>query len=66
MFSEDVHHNVPMFDTEMIQDLFDVRCQDLKIPAKEKQYKKFADNCNEKCVNRKIDLTNMFLGPITA
>lgn len=63
---EDIHHNVPTLDEEMIEDLFEVRCQDLKIPAKEKQFKKFLDNCLEKCVNRKIDLTNMFLGPLTA
>ena len=28
----------------------------------EKQFKKFADNCMNKCINRKLNLFNMFLG----
>ena len=31
-----------------------------------KQLGKFADLCYEKCMNRKINLENMFLGPVTA
>ena len=38
----------------------------MKIPVKLKQLGKFADVCNEKCMNRKINLENMFVGPVTA
>lgn len=65
-YLEEHNEKEPIFSENMISQLFEARCQDLKIPAKEKQLKKFSDNCNEKCINRKIDLTNMFLGPITA
>ena len=31
-----------------------------------KQFKRFAEAINEKCINRQLNLTNMFLGAITA
>ena len=31
-----------------------------------KQLGKFADICNERCLNRKVNLQNMFLGSVTA
>ena len=57
---------LPVFDEDQIKELFKARCKDLKIPVKLKQLGKFADVCNEKCMNRKINLENMFVGPITA
>ena len=55
-----------MLDKDQVEDLFQARCLDLKIPAKEKQFKKFKATCEEKCINKRLNLTNMFLGPITA
>jgi len=55
-----------VLDLDQIYDLFDARCLDLKILAKDKQFKKFRDICLERSVNRKLDLTNLFLGPLTA
>ena len=57
---------LPVFDDEQVQELFKARCKDLKIPVKLKQLGKFADICSEKCLNRKINLENMFVGPVTA
>lgn len=63
----DNHKNeLPILDDSQVEELFNARCADLKIIAKEKQYKKFVETCKEKCVNKKMNLTNMFLGPITA
>ena len=57
---------VLVFDDDQVAELFNARCKDLKIPFKVKQLSKFADICNEKCLNRKINLENMLVGPVTA
>ena len=57
---------LPVLDSNQIQELFNARCRDLKIIAKSKQFDKFNESIQERCVNRKLNLTNMFLGPMTA
>ena len=46
--------------------LYKSRCTDLNIVVKEHQLKKFADTCQAKCIKKKLNLTNMFLGPSSA
>ena len=53
---------MPVFTTSQIHKLFKARCQDLLIVCKERQLKKFTESCQTKCVNRKLNLFNMFLG----
>lgn len=62
----DDRNDIPILDEHQIEELFSARCNDLEIEIKEKQFKRFAESINEKCINRKLNLTNMFLGPITA
>ena len=56
----------PILDEDQVKELFEARCKDLKIPVKKKQLLKFSDTCMEKCLNRKMNLEKMFLGPVTA
>ena len=54
--------NKPIFSDEMVKQLYTARCLDLGIPIKKVQMKKFVDICNEKCVDRKLNLAKMLLG----
>ena len=55
-----------MLDEEQVRELFETRCADLVIPFKEHQLKKFEAKLNEMSFNRKLNLTNMLIGPRTA
>jgi hypothetical protein len=54
--------NKPIFSNEMVKQLYTARCLDLGIPIKQTQMKKFIDICNEKCVDRKLNLSKLLLG----
>ena len=43
-------------------ELFNARCLDLGIPAKDRQKNKFLDLMNEKCIDRKLNLEKLLLG----
>jgi len=47
-------------------ELYRVRCEDLDIMPKDKQQSKFVRHCYEKCINRKLNLSKLFLGPRSA
>ena len=56
----------PVFDKDQIVELFQARCADLKIQIKDWQLKKFEAKVDEMSCNRKLNLTNMMIGPQTA
>ena len=58
--------DVPLFEEHQIRELFEARCSDLQIEGKDKQFKRFAEAIHERCKNRRMNLTGMFLGPVTA
>ena len=49
-----------------MEKLFSARCGDLQIPVKEWQRQKFEDKVSEMSFNRKLNLTNMMIGPLSA
>jgi len=58
--------HTPVLDSFQIEELFQARCADLSIISKDGQMKKFEAKILESCLDRRLDLTNMFLGSKTA
>lgn len=54
--------NKPVLSNAQAIELFNARCQDLGIQAKDRQKNKFLDLMNEKCIDRKLNLEKLLLG----
>jgi hypothetical protein len=52
----------PVLTNTQAIELFNARCLDLGIPAKDRQKNKFLDLMNEKCIDRKLNLEKLLLG----
>ena len=57
-----VSQNIQVFTENEIIELFNQKCKDLDVPIKEELMNRFLSYIKEKCVNRKIDLTDCNLG----
>lgn len=62
-FIDHTEEKQPVFSDEKAEQLYAMRCIDLGIPNKFAQRKKFIQLCSEKCIDRKLNLQKMMLGP---